>query len=112
MTINLLLKCEDPAATRAFYSRILGFDVSDSANGTCTVRKWGGTIIFTGENLWDGRPHCSGTIYFFVPDVDEYYNAIKDRVAVQWQPQNMSYGTREFAVTDCNGYLLAFAQRS
>jgi hypothetical protein len=24
----------------------------------------------------------------------------------------MSYGTREFAVSDCNGYTLAFAQRS
>src|SRR5687768_11066119 len=111
MTINLLLKCEDLGATRAFYSRILGFAVSDSANGTCTVQKSGGTIIFTVEDLWEGRPHCTGTIYFFVPHVDEYYNAIKDKATVQWPLQNMSHGTREFAVRDCNGYTVAFAQR-
>ena len=72
----------------------------------------GRTIIFTREDLWEGQSHCTGTIYFFVPNVDEYYNAIEDEAIVQWPLQTMSYGTREFAVRDCNGYTLAFAQRS
>ena len=58
-------KCDDLDETKAFYSEILGFRVSDSAEGTCTVEKSGGTMIFTSENLWEGRPHCTGTISSF-----------------------------------------------
>lgn len=51
------------------------------------------------------------TIYFFLPDVDAYYDAVKDKAIVRWPLENMSYGTREFGVKDCNGYTLAFARR-
>ena len=109
--MNLLLKCGNVDETKSFYSEILAFDVSDSAEGTCTVQKAGGTIIFTGEDLWGGHPHCTGTIYFFIPNVDEYYDAIKNKAIVRWPPEDMSYGTREFGIKDCNGYTLAFARR-
>jgi predicted enzyme related to lactoylglutathione lyase len=112
MTMSLLLKCGNLDETKAFYSAILGFDVFDSAEGSCTVRKSEGTIIFTDGELWEGRPHCTGTIYFFVPDVDGYYRAVKDKAIVRWPLENMSYGTREFGIKDCNGYTLAFAQQS
>jgi len=111
MTMNLLLKCSDLDETKAFYSEILRFDVSDSAEGTCTVQKAGGTIIFSGGDLWEGRPHCTGTIYFFLPDVEEFYESVKDKAIVRWPLEDMPYGTREFGVKDCNGYTLAFAKR-
>jgi len=60
MTMNLLLKCQDLEETKAFYSGVLGFEVVDSAEGTCSVQKSGGTIIFTNGDLWEGRPHCTG----------------------------------------------------
>jgi len=109
--MNLLLKCGDIDETKAFYSEILEFDVSGSAEGTCTVKKAGGTIIFTDEDLWEGHPHCTGTIYFFLANVEEYYDAVKDKAIVRWPLEDMSYGTREFGVKDCNGYTLAFAKR-
>lgn len=109
--MNLLLKCADLEETKAFYAEILEFEVSASAERTCTVQKAGGTIIFTDEQLWEGHPHCTGTIYFFLPNVDEYYDAIKDKAILRWPLENQSYGTREFGVKDCNGYTLAFARR-
>ena len=110
MAMNLLLKCNDIEQTKNFYSTALQFNVSDTAEGTCTVQKAGGTIIFsTGDNLGT-TPTMSGTIYFFAPRIDEYFNSVKDHVDIQWPLQDMSYGTREFGMKDCNGYYLAFAQ--
>jgi len=110
MTMNLLMKCKDVEETKAFYSNVLGFEVADTAGDTCSVQKAGGTIIFsTGNNLGDS-PAMSGTIYFFIPNVEEYFEAVKDNVDVKWPLQDMSYGTREFGIADCNGYHVAFAQ--
>jgi len=30
----------------------------------------------------------------------------------RWPIEDMSYGTREFGIEDCNGYILAFARRT
>jgi len=108
--MNLLMKCNDLEETRTFYSEVLGFNVWDSPENTGTVEKSGGTIIFsTGENL-GGTPAMTGTVYFFIADVDEFFESVKDRVNMQWPLQEMSYGTREFGIKDCNGYYLAFAE--
>jgi predicted enzyme related to lactoylglutathione lyase len=109
--MNLLLKCTDLDETKSFYAEILEFQVSDSAEGTCTVQKAGGTIVFTDNDLWEGRPQCTGTIYFFLQNVDEYYDAVKHKAIVRWPLEDQSYGTREFGIKDCNGYTLAFAKR-
>ena len=111
MTMNLLLKCGRVEETKAFYSEILGFEVRDSAAGTCTVHKEGGTIVFSDANLWEGPPRCTGTIYFFLNDVDRYYEEIKEKAIVRWPLEDTDYGTREFAVKDCNEYTLAFAKK-
>ena len=111
MALKLLLKCNNIEETKVFYAEILGFNVSDSAEGTCTVEKDGGAIIFTEENLWSGYPKCTGTIYFFLPDVDAYYESVKERAIVRWPPEDMPYGIREFGIKDCNEYTLAFAKQ-
>ncbi len=111
MSIQLLLKCHDVETTKSFYDEILGFNVSDSENNTCTVEKDGGRIIFTSEELWSGYPKCTGTIYFFIDNVDEYYESIKEKAIIKWPLENMPYGTREFGVKDYDDYILAFAQR-
>jgi catechol 2,3-dioxygenase-like lactoylglutathione lyase family enzyme len=110
MPMNLLLKCNDVDETKAFYADILEFEVTDSAEGTCTVQKEGGTIVFSGVDLWGGSPQLTGTIYFFLSEVDKYYEAVKGKVFIRWPPEDTAYGTREFAVEDCNGYTLAFAR--
>lgn len=109
--MNLLLKCNSISATKAFYQEHLAFKVSNTAHGSCTVENEDGTIIFSdGEHLGNA-PVCSGTIYFFLSDVDTYYESIKNKVTVLWPLQEMSYGTREFGIEDINGYRIAFAQK-
>lgn len=110
MAMHLLLRCTNLQKTRDFYANVLGFEVTDSADGTCTVRKDQGTIVFTEADLWNGAPALTGTIYFFLADVDDYHDRIRHAVDIQWPLQEMHYGTREFGIVDCNGYHLAFAQ--
>ncbi len=110
MSLTLLLKCGNVDETREFYESVLGFNVAETA-GTVTVEKHGGKLIFTEQDLWQSQPMCSGTIYFAVPDVDDYFASIKDTSAVAWPVQDMPYGSREFAIKDRNGYLLAFQQQ-
>jgi uncharacterized glyoxalase superfamily protein PhnB len=111
MSMNLLLKCYDLEATKAFYQDILEFTILDSSNNTCAVEKEDGKIIFTADDLWGEEAKCTGTIYFFVHDVKAYYQQIKDKAIIQWPLQDMPYGTREFGVKDYDGYSLAFAQQ-
>ena len=112
MSMNLLLRCNDVSETKNFYLHLLGFASVDGAEGTCSVQKSGGTLLFTEQDLWKAPPQFSGTIYFFVEDVDRYYVAIKDKVSVSWPLQDMPYGLREFGIRECNGYSLAFARRN
>ena len=111
MSLTLLLRCNDLDETRQFYQRVLGFNVTDSAENTLTVERQGSRLIFTPQDLWKINPAFSGTVYFTVADTDDYYAAVKDKAPMAWPLQDMSYGAREFGVTDCNGYHLAFQQR-
>jgi predicted enzyme related to lactoylglutathione lyase len=111
MSLTLLLRCRDLEETRAFYESHLGFDVSESAEGTLTVEQQGNTLIFTQADLWEGSLGCSGTIYFTLTDADSYFASVKDKVTVSWPIQDMPYGSREFGIKDCNGYHLAFQQK-
>ncbi len=70
MPINLLLKCHNMECTKSFYEEILSFEVLESDQGTCTVRKEDCTIIFPSENLWAGHPKFTGSVYMFINDVD------------------------------------------
>lgn len=111
MSVTVLLHCNDLEQTRKFYGSVLGFNVSESTQGTLTVEKHGGKLIFTQQDLWKSQPACSGTIYFTIPDADNYYATVKDKASISWPLQDMSYGSREFGVSDCNGYSLAFQQQ-
>jgi uncharacterized glyoxalase superfamily protein PhnB len=111
MPLSVLMRCRNLEETRQFYRSALGFDVRDSAKGTLTAEHQGGVLIFTPEDLWEGQPSFSGTIYFVVTDADSYFAYVKDKATVIWPLQDMHYGSREFGITDCNGYCLAFQQQ-
>lgn len=110
MPLTLLLRTGDLKETRKFYESVLGFDAFDTAEGTLTVEKQGDRLIFT--ELFGAPDGFSGTIYFTVPDADHYFTSIQDKVDVAWPIQDMSYGSREFGIKDCNGYHLAFQQQA
>lgn len=110
MGITLLLRCNDREATRGFYRDVLGFATSDSAEGTLTATRFGGTLVFTQADLWNGAPSFTGTVYFGVPAIDDLHAQLARSATIAWGPETMPYGSREFAVADCNGYLLAFRE--
>lgn len=111
MPLTLLLHCRDLEETREFYQSALGFNVFDSAEETLTAEKQGGRLIFTRKDLWEGSSGFSGTICFTITDADSYFASVQGKVAVAWPIQDMSYGSREFGIKDCNGYHLAFQQQ-
>jgi predicted enzyme related to lactoylglutathione lyase len=110
MSLTILLRCVDLESTRNFYQSVLGFDSAVTPGNTLTVSKHGVRLVFTAQDLWALEPRLSGTIYITVVDVEACFAAIKDSVTVAWALQEMPYGSREFAIMDCNGYLIAFQQ--
>ncbi|MEC5400109.1 VOC family protein [Uliginosibacterium sp. H1] len=112
MSLTILLRCHDVEQTRAFYRSRLGFDLSDTAEGTLTAVLHGGALVFTPADLWGAAPGFTGTIYLAVPALDDYYATVKDGVSLAWPLQDMPYGSREFGIRDCNGYYLAFRQQA
>ena len=111
MPLTMLLKCHDVKITQSFYKDILDFEIIDSNEQTCTVRKEDCTIVFTSEELWSGHPKCTGTLYFHIKDVETYYEAIKEKAIIVWPLQEMPYGIKEFGVKDYDEYHIAFAQK-
>lgn len=57
-------------------------------------------------------PSLSGTLYFFPDSVAGLAEEWCDVVTFEWGPEAMDYGQREFAIKDCNGYFLAFAEQA
>lgn len=111
MTLSLLLRCHRLEETRRFYASTLGFRVTESAEDTLSVEFEGATLLFTAADLWHEPVGLSGTIYLATEDVDACFARIASAVSVEWTVQDMPYGSREFGIRDCNGYLLAFQQR-
>ncbi|WP_233580162.1 MULTISPECIES: VOC family protein [Luteimonas] len=112
MSLTLLLRCADPGRTRAFYDALPGFTVTHSAGETVTVTGHGGRLVFTGADLWNRAPTLTGTLYFTVDDVESCFARMQGAAQLAWPLQDMPYGAREFAILDCNGYVLAFQQGS
>ncbi len=110
MPLTPLLRCHDRNLTREHYRDVLGFTVSDSADGTLTVQLQDCRLLFTAQDLWDRDVGCSGTLYLQLADVAHYFATVKDRAQIAWPLQDMPYGSREFGIRDCNGYHLAFAE--
>ena len=110
MPLTALLRCSDLDLTREYYRDTLGFEVTETAEGTIGVRLQDCSLVFTTQDLWVVPTQCSATFYLHVDDVEQYFDRVKDKAQVAWPLQNMPYGSREFGVLDCNGYYLAFAQ--
>ena len=105
-----LLRVRDLDQTIEFYTTILGFELCWREGDTASVRSGSVGLLFsTGSNLGD-EPRLSGTLYLYPESVDDLWTTLAGKVEVEWPLEAMSYGTREFGIRDCNGYILAFAE--
>jgi hypothetical protein len=61
-------------------------------------------LLSTGAHLGE-KPAFTGTLYFEMKGVEEFYGRVKDGVEMVWPLASMEYGTREFGVRDLDGYM-------
>ena len=109
-SLTPMLQTSDMDRTISWYGDVLGFRcVRRIADGWCHLRQGGVSLMFM-KNDHVGTPHATATQYIYVDDVDELWEALKDRVTAEWGPETMSYGMREFAIRDPDGYLLSFGE--
>jgi len=104
-----MLQTKDMGQTVAWYETVLGFQRTSppAVDGWCALNRDGVSIMFM-NNDHLGSPHATATQYFTVDDVDALWDRVKRHCQAEWGPEDMSYGLREFAIKDPNGYLLSF----
>ena len=54
--------------------------------------------------------YMTGSLYLRTDNVDAWWQELKDKTELVYPIENFDYGMREFAIKDCNGYMLQFGQ--
>lgn len=112
-----MLEVDDLRLTIDFYSTQLGFECAasypdDGDPGWALLKRDDVKIMFTVRNAHSTveKPVMTGSLYIHPDNVDEVWEQLKDKVTIEYPIENFDYGMREFAIRDCNGYLLQFGQ--
>ena len=121
LTPNLMVT--DMAKTIDYYRDVLGFELMMSAPEEApfdwAMMKSGEVSIMfqTQKSLSEElsvfkelAPGGSLTFYVDMIDATALYKRIKGKADLVKEPFDTFYGTREFIIRDCNGYLLVFAE--
>jgi uncharacterized glyoxalase superfamily protein PhnB len=109
------LDARDLRETIDFYRDKLGFRVTglhpdDGEPAWCELSRGSIRIMFSRSHD-DGALALTGSLYLWPDDVVALHRELTGRgVAVEWGPEVMDYGMREFAVRDPNRYLLVFGE--
>ena len=109
-SLTPMLQTSDMERTIAWYGDVLGFGcVSRMDSEWCHLKRDNVSLMFM-MNAHYGAPHATAAQYIYVDDVHALWATLKDRITAEWGPEDMSYGMREFAIKDPDGYLLSFGQ--
>ena len=121
LTPNLMV--EDVNETVTFYQDVLGFallaSVPEEGQFNWAMMQHDAVeIMFQSRaSLTEDVPLFkdkaiggSLTLYIDVEDIKGLYGQVQNRVAILHEMSTTFYGTREFTIQDCNGYVLTFAQ--
>jgi uncharacterized glyoxalase superfamily protein PhnB len=110
-----VLKVPDVQRAVDFYTVVLGFTVvwraaNDGGGENCMLEAGAANLLLsTGSHLGD-QPQFTGTLYFHMTGVEEFFERVKNQAEVVWPLETMDYGQKEFGVRDCDGYTLAIAE--
>ncbi|UTA66577.1 VOC family protein [Emticicia sp. 21SJ11W-3] len=117
MTLQLLrpvLYTEEMEETLQFYTEVLGFGIDnyEAASGWASVSKDEVSLMLSlpFAHRAFSKPVFTGSFYFHTTQVDALWEKLKAKAQVCYAPETFSYGMREFAVYDNNGYLLQFGE--
>lgn len=120
-SLTPMLETNDVGQTIRFYENVLGFSCSgkfpdDGQPTWASLCRDGIEIMFSARNEHRAetaafaQPMLTGSLYLKTDDVDALWEQIKDKVTIEYPIESFAYGMREFAMRDCNGYLLQFGQ--
>lgn len=121
LTPNLMVK--DVNKTVDFYKNILGFNVVATVPEEGT---WVFAIVQSGNSMFmfqeeksikEEYPQLEKferggglTFYIHVEDIHSLYEQLKGNVTFAKDIHQTFYGSTDFAIEDCNGYILTFSQ--
>jgi uncharacterized glyoxalase superfamily protein PhnB len=112
--ITPMLWVDDVRATIDYYVSTFGFDEANYVEemGWGVVEKHDVKIMFTKPNqhMPYEKPQFTGSLYLRTDGVDVWWSFLKDRANIFYPVEDFEYGMREFAVKDCNGYILQFGE--
>ena len=111
-----VLKVTDFETSLGFYQDVLGFSMAwrSFEEGVHSAGlKLGETAVMltNGEHVGPGKPCFTGTLYFEMTGVREFWERVNGKAPVVWPPSEMEYGTLEFGIHDVDGYTLAFSEQ-
>jgi uncharacterized glyoxalase superfamily protein PhnB len=112
--ITPLLWVDDVRATIDYYVSVLGFDEANYSDEPAwgVVEKHKVSIMFSKPNehvVYNG-PQFTGSLYLLTDDAEAWWGFLKERAPILYPIEDFSYGMKEFAIKDCNGYILQFGQ--
>ena len=110
--VPMLRVPEVPAAV-AWYRDVLGFDSEqDGSAGWASLHRDGVELMLATFNAHEGDTDSAftGSLYLRCNHVDAWWLRVKDTARICYPLEDFSYGMREFAIYDGNGYLLQFGQ--
>ncbi|KPJ91426.1 MAG: hypothetical protein AMJ53_11705 [Gammaproteobacteria bacterium SG8_11] len=114
-SIEVRLGVTDIFRSVDFYSETLGFRLTTlwpSASPQFAILSRDSTRLQLSKSdsdiHSDQSPMC--TLWIDVVNVSESYNTIKDKTSIEWGPEVYSYGRREFAFRDPDGYLVILSE--
>lgn len=123
LTPNMMV--ENVAETVDFYRDVLGFDLimavpeGNPVDWALMQRDEVEVMFQARASLTDELPLFAGrpiggalTFYIDMQGVEALYEQIRAQVRVVQDLQTTFYGKREFAIQDCNGFILTFAEDS
>ena len=107
-----MLRTWDLSGSIRFYESLLGFTCERQTETWATLRRDQVEIMLSAPNAHEGdrSPSFTGSLYIRVDNVDTVWESIKDGAKVCYPIETFSYGMREFAIYDNNGYVLQFGQ--
>ena len=118
---NLMVK--DVNKTVDFYKNVLGFNVLQTVpkneNYVFAIVNANSVLISFQEekSIKDEYPQLNSfpqggglTLYIHVTDVNELFEKVKDKAIIAKGLHKTFYGSTDFAIEDCNGYILTFSQ--
>jgi uncharacterized glyoxalase superfamily protein PhnB len=108
-SLTPMLQSADLQRSIDWYESVLGFRCTGRQDGWCRLERDGVALMFM-QNAHLGDPHATATQYIHVDDLSALWSGIKDRVTAEWGPEEMPYGSVEFAIRDPDGYLLSFGE--